>query len=207
MPRNGRNVHRYWRVFLETNGDPPWPCHECKEPVLQIGRQTWDGNIHHLDGDVENDVPDNLVVMHVICHQRKHPVTEEMREQISRKLRGRPSPTRGMRFSAEVNARKGRSGPSNANYGKQASRETREKMSLARRGRPLTWKHRWAISRGQLDMYRDERGIDINRRRSESLRVAHERMDRTPMHCACGAGPFQGTRGLNMHRGKLPCFA
>lgn len=92
-----------------------------------------DGNVHHLDEDPWNNEPENLVVMHVLCHQRAHPPTPEQREAISAKLKGRPSPTKGMRFSAEVNAKKSMPGESNPFYGKTHTDETRQKMSKPRK--------------------------------------------------------------------------
>lgn len=129
----GRNVARARRVFTVTNGDAPWVCYGCDKNVAQIGRDTWDGNIHHLDDNVTNDVPGNLVMMHAICHQRLHgPPTNAMRQQISEKLKGRPSPTKGMKFSPEVNAKKSMPGELNPFHGKRHTAETRAKMSVKR---------------------------------------------------------------------------
>lgn len=95
-----RNVRRTHRVFFEAHGEVgPWECFDCREDVLQMGRGTWDGNIHHRDNDVTNDTPENLVMMHAVCHQHLHgPPTAEQRASISTKLRGQVSPTKGMKF-------------------------------------------------------------------------------------------------------------
>lgn len=95
----GRNHGRARRVFLAANGSGPWDCYNCGDEVTSIGRGTYDGNIHHLDENVTNDIPGNLVMMHAICHQHLHgPPTNDERRRISEKLRGRPSPTKGMKF-------------------------------------------------------------------------------------------------------------
>src|SRR6478736_2653040 len=126
-PRPDPNT--YWRLI----GDAPWKCHSCGEPVTQIGQARMDGNVHHLDEDPWNNAPENLVVMHVLCHQRTHPRTIEHRAAISRALKGRVSPTKGMTFSAEVNAKKGRAGETNAMFGKTHMPETLERMRKPRR--------------------------------------------------------------------------
>lgn len=123
------NAHTYWIVV----GGGPWNCHKCGEIVEKIGQARMDGNVHHLDEDPWNNEPGNLVVMHTVCHLREHPITEEMKKQISEKLKGRPSPTKGMRFSAEVNAKKSMPGEKNPFFGKQHTAETRAKMSKPRR--------------------------------------------------------------------------
>lgn len=95
----GRNPGRARRVFLAANGGGPWNCYAGDGVVLTIGRDTRDGNIHHLDHDVANDSPGNLVMMHADCHRRLHgPPTPEQRQRISKKLKGRRSPTEGMKF-------------------------------------------------------------------------------------------------------------
>lgn len=150
MKAQGRRRKRTMKVFFEHYGSGPWACDECGLEILIIGRETMDGNVHHRDGDPSNDDPLNLQVLHTVCHLRLHAPTEEMREQISAKLRGRPSPTRGMTFSAETNAKKGRPGPRdyfhdeitrlkiarpgefNHFWGKQHTDETKAKMRQPR---------------------------------------------------------------------------
>lgn len=120
-------------MFLESHDGPPWSCHFCDDSVEQIGQGTWDGNIHHLDEDALNDVPDNLAMCHTVCHQRYHSPTDELRQQISEKLKGRTSPTKGMKFSPEVCAKHSMPGTLNPFYGKHHTDETRQKMSRSRR--------------------------------------------------------------------------
>jgi hypothetical protein len=119
-------------VYWAKIGTGPWTCHECNEPVTTIGQARMDGNVHHLDEDPWNNDPANLVVMHVLCHRREHGTPMTAREKISEKLKGRVSPTKGMTFSAEVNAKKGRSGEANAMHGKRHSEETLERMRKPR---------------------------------------------------------------------------
>lgn len=123
------------RVYLAKIGSGPWLCHKCHETVEKIGVGRMDGNVHHLDEDPWNNEPENLVVMHTVCHQREHPPTEEQKAAISATLRGRPSPTKGMRFSAEVNAKKSMPGEKNPFFGKTHTAEARARMSASRRKR------------------------------------------------------------------------
>jgi len=93
-----RKHKRTLRNFYAVYGQGPWVCEDCSDEIEKIGVNTRDGNIHHRDNDVTNDDAVNLVVLHTDCHQRRHPVTDELKVQISEKLRGRPSPTKGMKF-------------------------------------------------------------------------------------------------------------
>jgi rubrerythrin len=67
-----RNTRRYHRVFFETNGSGPWACAICDGMVIQTGRGSQDGHIHHKDENPINDVPENLIIMHNACHARVH---------------------------------------------------------------------------------------------------------------------------------------
>ena len=133
MSKQARNPGRARRVFLDINGEPPWRCFFCDEWVTQIGQSTWDGNIHHVDEDAMNDVPDNLVMCHTICHQQYHSPTDELKQRISAKLKGRRSPTKGMKFSPDVCAKHSRPGTLNPFFGKQHTEETKTKMRQPRR--------------------------------------------------------------------------
>jgi len=119
------------RVYFALIGDGPWSCFFCKDSVLSIGQDTYDGNVHHIDGDPFNNELDNLAVAHTLCHQRHHSPTEEQKKQISSKLKGRPSPTKGMKFSPEINARKAQCGPANGMYGKTINERTKLAVSTA----------------------------------------------------------------------------
>lgn len=130
-----RNRKRTLIVFYDTYSNGPWDCYFCGLTVLCIGQKTWDGNVHHVDGDKSNDAPENLVMTHTICHQQHHAPTDEQKVQISQKLKGRPSPTKGMKFSAEVNAKKAHHGPANHQYGKPLPQHTRDAISQANRRR------------------------------------------------------------------------
>lgn len=111
----GRSPLRARRIFIEANGDAPWPCSFCDELVISIGRKT--GHVHHLDEDVENDTAENLAVAHPRCHMRHHQA-------------GRPhSP----KHNAKVGAR---------HRGRVLSPEWRAKIGNAHRGRKLSEAHR-----------------------------------------------------------------
>lgn len=128
-----RNRKQTIAVFTAVHGEPPWDCFFCHTSITQLGQKTWDGNVHHVDGDKSNDVPENVVPAHTICHLQHHRPTEEMRRRISRKLQGRPSPTKGMKFSPEVNAKKAHHGADNHQFGKPLPQHTRDAISAANR--------------------------------------------------------------------------
>ncbi len=121
------------RTYMKLVGVGPWLCFFCTQQVTKIGQKRWDGNVHHLDEDPWNNDPSNLEVVHVLCHRRHHGVPDSARDLISEKMRGRPSPTRGMKFSADVNAKKGRAGALNPMYGVPPSAETLKKIADANR--------------------------------------------------------------------------
>lgn len=131
MP-TGRNHRRTMKVFYEKYGPGPWFCGECTNWVYEISRQ--DGNVHHKDGNTMNDAPDNLEVLHASCHiSSKHPITEEMKIRISNKLKGRPSPTKGMTWNAEQRARMANHGEANGFYGKHHDDATLVRMRQPRK--------------------------------------------------------------------------
>lgn len=121
-------------------GEGPWNCGECDTQVTVIGQGSNEGVIHHKDKDYLNNDPTNLEMMHHACHLRHHlvgvPMPDETRKKISATLKGRPSPTRGMTFSAETNAKKGLPGERNPFFGKTHSPEVREKIRAAHQGKP-----------------------------------------------------------------------
>src|SRR5688572_15028073 len=67
-----RNVPRARRVFIAANGTGPWPCSYCGKDIIELGRHSGQGHIHHKDEDPTNDVPENLEVLHAKCHRRHH---------------------------------------------------------------------------------------------------------------------------------------
>lgn len=134
MSSPGRKWRRTMKAFYSSRGEGPWVCHICWLPIFKLGQRTWDGNVHHLDGDYTNDDPHNLDVAHTICHLRQHSPTDEMKAQISKKLRGRPSPTRGMKMSDVTRRRmsEAQQGERNSFHGRVHTDETRRKMRQPR---------------------------------------------------------------------------
>lgn len=190
------------RVYLSKIGTGPWPCHKCGETVEKIGQARMDGNVHHLDEDPFNNELANLVVMHVLCHQREHPPTAEQKIAISRKLKGRPSPTKGMKFSAEVNAKKSMPGEKNPFFGKTHSDETRAKMRGPREKIPCEfcgepYAKSW-IARHRRD------GVCIPRRVIVINGVKRVRGVEEKTLCPDCGKPF-ATRWMGRHKGDSLC--
>ena len=76
-----RNRAEQQRVFTDTYGELPLPCVHCKESVLQWGRTRDDGNVHHRDGDMGNNAPENLELLHHKCHSRHHTSQRDSEQQ------------------------------------------------------------------------------------------------------------------------------
>jgi len=66
---------KFREVFLAHAPPGPWPCGVCGVLIgpeeLHQGRGKSPA-IHHLDGDHENDAPENLQMTHFSCHRRLH---------------------------------------------------------------------------------------------------------------------------------------
>lgn len=65
------------QVFLASNGEGPWPCAFCQEPVAKLGpaeraMRSGDGIVHHHDGNHGNNEPGNLRPAHNGCHVSYH---------------------------------------------------------------------------------------------------------------------------------------
>lgn len=79
-------MQRSHRIWLAGNGDGPWPCWRCNEPVAQLGGpgagylggRRRNGIIHHHDENHCNDDPGNLRVMHHGCHATHHGLRHTM---------------------------------------------------------------------------------------------------------------------------------
>ena len=78
-------VREYVRIFLDTYGPFPHPCHWCQEVIPEYGGVFADAAIiHHLDHDHYNNVPGNLAPGHRRCHVAHHgsEITEDLRAQL-----------------------------------------------------------------------------------------------------------------------------
>jgi hypothetical protein len=82
------------KVWIREHGNGPWSCGSCGEPVLKIGRQKGDGNVHHKDGNIDNDTPKNLEIRHSYCHRSGHFKGQKQSEEWVQKrvdaARGKP---------------------------------------------------------------------------------------------------------------------
>lgn len=67
--RRGKRAHR---VYFESHGELPQPCDYCGEPVVELGRGRMQGVIHHVNEVQSDDRPENLKLMHHLCHRRHH---------------------------------------------------------------------------------------------------------------------------------------
>lgn len=171
-------------VFHATHGHGPWSCYFCGSTVTIIGKDTWDGNVHHVDGDESYDVPENVVMTHTICHQQHHSPTDEQKQQISAKLKGRVSPTLGMKFpnrkplpwqKSSNASRKSRAphprsdnvGEHNLFYGKKHTQESISKMRQPRdkllcEDCGETWAKNWIKRHKQDGKCTERRVIEID---------------------------------------------
>lgn len=87
----GRRSVRAQQVFIAAYGDGPWLCVACHGMIIVIGKSSDMGNVHHKDGNITNDAPDNLELMHARCHQQHHKLgrahTPEHNAKVGRKGR------------------------------------------------------------------------------------------------------------------------
>jgi uncharacterized protein (DUF1330 family) len=91
-----------------------------------IGRYLREGEIvHHINGLKGDNRPENLVVMTNSDHVKQHGII------------------------AEINKTKKRSGTDNPFYNKQHSPETKQKMSVAKKGIPLSDEHRASMRKAR----------------------------------------------------------
>lgn len=82
-----RQFDLYRRVFVAAHGPLPHPCHFCGDPVTRWGQRSWDGNIHHVDGDHTNNDPANLAAAHPLCHISYHATGRVMSMESSERKR------------------------------------------------------------------------------------------------------------------------
>ena len=55
--------------------------------MIRWGQRTWDGSIHHIDGDHTNNDPANLAAAHVFCHTSYHATGRVMSMESSERKR------------------------------------------------------------------------------------------------------------------------
>jgi hypothetical protein len=140
-----------WNLRFERYGPAPWMCGYCDTLIHQFGKDSDDGQVHHIDGDHENDEPSNLAIIHCACHTKLHRIgykhTQETRDKIA-------NAHKGISKSPEHIA------AIKANHvgmlGKTQSPETREKQSAAHRGRPKSAEHRVRLSEAAKNEQRFE---------------------------------------------------
>jgi NUMOD3 motif len=108
-------------IFVDANGEGPWTCYGCGEPVVELC-------VHHLDKNHENNDPANLVAMHHDCHTRLHHAGKTVSAETRAKL---ADSVRGMKHTDEAKRKIG-----DASRGIPLSAEHRRKISEAQIGKP-----------------------------------------------------------------------
>lgn len=75
----------YVRIFMDTYGPFPHPCHWCGESIPEYGGVFADAAIiHHRDHNHDNNDPANLAVGHRRCHGEHHgEFSDEHRAKLS----------------------------------------------------------------------------------------------------------------------------
>lgn len=145
----------YRIIFGAKYGAGPWDCYFCAEEIHPEATGRVRLEVHHLDHDHYNNVPENLVPTHRHCHARYHsglrqgtlhplfgmPRSEETRKKIHTALVGKPLP---LETRAKMSA--ARQGSKNPFFGKTHDNKARKKMREARLGKPRpgtpeSWKH------------------------------------------------------------------
>jgi hypothetical protein len=133
-------THR--RVFLACNA-PPYLCSYCgKEITVLEGRGPDSLNVHHVDEDQRNNLPENFSCMHARCHPRHHfkgvAKSEDFREQLSKRRKGvKQTPEHTANHAAAI-----RGHPNLKLRGRPKSAAHRQALS-----KPKSFEHREAISK------------------------------------------------------------
>lgn len=75
--------HRKARAVFTQNNTTPYTCGGtagigCKESMPELG------DVHHLDHNMRNNAPDNLVTMHERCHHQYHMSVREPLSEAAR---------------------------------------------------------------------------------------------------------------------------
>lgn len=130
MPQ--RQMHR--ETFLAYNGIGPYRCHGCGFEISF--RENFD--VHHIDGNHDNQSPENLAAMHNSCHIRIHRTgkiaSAETRAKMSAAFKGRKLSKAHVASIAR------------GHTGLKRSADARARMSAAQKGRIVSAQHRQKIS-------------------------------------------------------------
>ena len=130
----------------------------CGQSIDDIGLGRLDGQVDHIDNDPYNRDWTNLRLLHTLCHAHvRGGPTLEQRAAISAKLKGRLSPTKGMKFPdrAKQGTAKPKVGAIHAsNKGVTRSSELRAKIAQSLQGRKLpdrSGDNHWIRKQGRIN--------------------------------------------------------
>lgn len=135
-------------------------CEICKDP-FDDEEYRWKRMTHHIDGNHDNDDPENLMEVHFGCHSRLHgrkglfilgkKFSSKHKKQISIANSGKNNPMFGKHHSEEAKRR-----ISKANTGRKRSKESRDKQSKSLRGRRFSEEHKRKISEARTGTHHTE---------------------------------------------------
>lgn len=144
---------KYRAEFLRTT-KAPYTCSFCEEEITLLKGQTGLAlNVHHIDGDHNNNDPANWTPAHCSCHARHHLIERNI--SIEHRAKVRASRV-GMKFS----------------------QEHKENMSCSLSGRKLSEDHKAKISsamKGKKTRLGHKHSPETRAKMSASRRAAHER--------------------------------
>lgn len=89
--------------------------------------------------------------------------------------------------------------------GAKRSDETRRKLSVALTGK--TYRKRTEIERANISQRTKDYMASLSNIEKEDLyKRIQQNTDRTPILCACGAGPFKGSGAVKIHQRRMKCI-
>ena len=78
VPLDRRKVRPHVKAFIDANGPGPYLCFFCTKIITE------DLDVHHHDGNHENDDPENLKGSHHTCHASHHYRKDSVHSEDSR---------------------------------------------------------------------------------------------------------------------------
>lgn len=120
----------YRDPFKLAHGPAPYTCYFCQELMESLEV------VHHLDEDPWNNVLDNLVSAHTVCHNRHHHVGITMSAESNEARRAWSLEFSAAHSKEERSKIHGLPGELNPFYGKTHTEETRKVISEKAKTRP-----------------------------------------------------------------------
>jgi hypothetical protein len=155
-------------------------CYFCGKPIIEkSGKKTDSLAIHHLDGNHDNDIPENRAECHYGCHSKYHSLTEDGQKRWEAVLKIRHSFTSEETKLKLSKAMKGKSWHPYIPH--IFSEEARKKLSERNIGNKFSLGYRFSAEakRKFSEMQKGERnsryGAKLSKEHKEALRRGYQK--------------------------------